>query len=64
MKSIGDVKGICGDYIQLNFDNIAGEKRLTIDTYNNGNTIIELGVNEIDELIETLQKAKEALTHG
>lgn len=57
-----DVKGLYGGYINLNFGNVAGNKVLVVDTFNDGNEEVELGTHEIDELIEQLKKAKEVLS--
>ncbi|WP_176581334.1 hypothetical protein [Bacillus thuringiensis] len=59
-----DVRGLYGGYINLNFGNVAGNKVLVVDTpYNYGDsTEVELGVNEIDELIKQLREAKKILS--
>lgn len=56
-----DVQGVYGAYVKLNIEDVATRKVLVIDTDNDGNTEVELGINEIDELIKSLQAAKEEL---
>lgn len=61
-----DVQGLYGGEIKLNIELVGGKNVLVIDTpYNYGDsTEVELGVNEIDELIKQLQEAKEVLSRG
>lgn len=57
-----DVKGLYGGDVKLNIQDVGAKKVLVIDTYNYGEAEVELGVNEIDELIKNLQEAKEVLS--
>ena len=56
-----DVRGIHGEYVYLNVDNVASKKVLVISTSDDYGADVALGVNEIDELIKNLQVAKEEI---
>lgn len=57
------IKGTYGD-VTVYTDGMAGEPVVVLNVEGDRNATIEFKSNEVDELIDALQKAKEVLSRG